>query len=306
MRFLVQHAVGDPAWRPEVLAPRAVAGFARAAEQAGFSALGFTDHPAPSAAWVQAGGEGSADLFSALGFCAAVTESIRLVTFVLVLPYRNPLLAAHGLATLDRLSDGRLVVGVGTGYLRSEVRALGGDPDGRLEAFDTAWETIEQAWRGEPVTASGPGWSARGVVVPPPRVQQPRPPLWVHGNSRFGTERAARRGQGWIAVLGDARLTATIRTPALPDLDALERHIDALRAATEAAGRRPEDVEVVVAGAWPVLDVRTGWSRDRLQEDVAQLAARGVDWAVVLPCGDDGGAARDTVLRFGEDVIAPG
>jgi probable F420-dependent oxidoreductase len=305
MRFAVQHGVGDPAWTPAVLKPAAVTRFARAAEDGGFAALGFTDHPAPSGNWVRAGGEGSADPFSALGFCAAVTTTIRLLTFVLVLPYRNPFLAAHQLATLDALSDGRLIVGAGTGYLKSELLALGADPEHRLRDFDQAWAVITQAWAGGDVTVQGTGYSARGTQVQPPVVQRPHPPLWVHGNSTFGRERAARLGQGWLVVLGDEQLTSTMRTARIPDLDALARGIEDLRRIAEAAGRDPDEVEVVVAGNWPMLDVRTGWDADRRLGDVAALADLGVDWLALLTCGDDPGAAEETVARFGEEVVLP-
>jgi alkanesulfonate monooxygenase SsuD/methylene tetrahydromethanopterin reductase-like flavin-dependent oxidoreductase (luciferase family) len=74
VKFGIQHAVGDPAWTPAILAPEAVTRFERAAEAVGFDALGFTDHPAPSAAWVDSGGEGVADPIAGLSFCAAVTS----------------------------------------------------------------------------------------------------------------------------------------------------------------------------------------------------------------------------------------
>lgn len=301
MRFAVQHGVGDPAWQPAILQPGHVTAFARAAEAAGFSALGFTDHPAPSAGWVRAGGEGSADPFAALGFCAAVTSTIRLLTFVLVLPYRNPFLAAHQLATLDHLSAGRLVVGAGTGYLKSELLALGADPAARLDDFDEAWSVMTQAWAGGDVTVQSDGFSARATRVQPLPLQQPHPPLWVHGNARFGRERAARLGQGWLVVMGDEQLSSTMRTRRVPGLVALERDIEDLRRLTEEAGRPP--VEVVVAGTWPMLDVRKGWDADRRLEQVAQLAGLGVDWMVVLTCGDDPVAAEETVLRFGDEVV---
>ena len=73
-------------------------------------------------------------------------EKLRLVTSVLVLPYRNPLLAAHQLATLDALSAGRLIVGAGTGYLKSEFRALGVDPEQRTRDFDEVWTTMTAVW----------------------------------------------------------------------------------------------------------------------------------------------------------------
>jgi probable F420-dependent oxidoreductase len=301
VRIAVQHGIGDPSWTPAILQPDRVAGFARAAEETGFAALGFTDHPAPSGNWLRAGGEGSADPFSSLGFCAAVTSTIRLLTFVLVLPFRNPLLSAHQIATLDHLSAGRLIVGAGTGYLKSELLAVGAEPATRLEDFDRAWAVMTEAWQGGDITVQGPGFSARGTQVQPRPFQQPHPPLWVHGNSRFGRERAARLGQGWLVVMGDEQLASTIRTRRIPDIGTLRQDIDELRRLTEESGRPP--VDVVVAGTWPMLDIRKGWDADRRLEDVAQLAALGVDWMAVLTCGDDPAAAEETVRRFGEEVV---
>jgi probable F420-dependent oxidoreductase len=301
VKIAVQHGVGDPSWTPEILQPERVTAFARAAEETGFAALGFTDHPAPSGNWVRAGGEGSADPFSGLGFCAAVTSTIRLLTFVLVLPYRNPFLSAHQLASLDHLTAGRLIVGAGTGYLKSELLALGAEPANRLEDFDRAWSVMTEAWRGGDLTVQGDGFSARGTQVQPLPLQQPHPPLWVHGNSRFGRERAARLGQGWLVVMGDEQLAATIRTRRIADLATLKRDIADLRRLTEEAGRPP--VDVVVAGTWPMLDIRKGWDVDRRLEQVAELAELGVTWMAALTCGDDAGAAEETVRRFGEEVV---
>jgi probable F420-dependent oxidoreductase len=227
-----------------------------------------------------------------------VTSTIRLLTFVLVLPYRNPFVAAHQLATLDCLSAGRVVIGAGTGYLKSELRAVGADPDQRLHDFDEAWTVMTQAWEGGDVSLEGAGFSARGT-------QRPHPPLWVHGNSRFGRERAASLGQGWLVVMGDEQQATTMRTPRIPDRDALARGIADLRRLTEQAGRAADDVEVIVAGNWPMLDVRKGWDADRRLEEVAALAELGVDWIAMLTCGDDPVAAEETVRRFGEDVVGP-
>jgi probable F420-dependent oxidoreductase len=307
MRFGIQHAVGDPAWVPDVLAPDAVRRFARAAEAGGFGAIAFTDHPAPSAAWVGSGGEGTADWAAGLGFCAAVTDTIRLLTFVLVPGYRNPLLAAHQLATLDALSGGRITVGLGTGYLFSELKALGSDPGRRRAALDETITVLRQAWSGAPVAATGERFEAKGNVVGPPVVQRPHPPLWIHGNGPWGIERAARHGQGWLGMMtgdGDA-LVRTTRTTPLPDLESVARRIDEVHAATAAHGRDPAEVEIVLAGAWPMLDARTGWSTDELLRTVATLEAMGVDWVVSTCCGDDPGAAVATVERFAAEVIGP-
>jgi probable F420-dependent oxidoreductase len=307
MRFGIQHAIGDPAWDPAVLTPDAMRRFARAAEAGGFDAIGFTDHPAPSTAWVASGGEGTADWAVGLGFCAAVTDTIRLLTFVLVPGYRNPLLAAHQLATLDAVSGGRLTVGLGTGYLFSELKALGGVPGDRRADFDAALGLFLQSWSAEPVVATSASFNARGNLVGPPVVQRPHPPLWIHGNGRWGIERAARFGQGWLGMMtGDSDvLVRTTRTTPLPDLDTVARRIDEVRTATAVHGRDSRDVEIVLAGVWPMLDARTGWSVDEYLATVATLEDMGVDCVISTCCGDDPGMAVATVERFAADIIGP-
>lgn len=299
MKFGIQHPVGDPASTPEIMLGHRVAAFARSAETHGFAAIAFTDHPAPSTAWVDNGGEGVADLFTSLGFAAAVTSVARLMTFVLVPAYRHPLVAAQQIATLDRLSNGRVTVGLGTGYLNGEFRALGLDLADRLDAFDTSVEVMRTAW-------------STGVVgrttVKPPVVQQPHPPLWIHGNSRFGIERAGRYGQGWLGMMtGDNDvIVKTIRTTPMKDLDALARRIDAVRQVAVEAGRDPDTIELAVVGLWPVLDVRAGVSADFLLAQIDAVRSLGVTWTVSLCCGDDPSAALDTVAWFGETVISVG
>jgi probable F420-dependent oxidoreductase len=303
VRFGVQHAVGDPKWVPGILEPTAVRPFVRAAEDGGFGAIGFTDHPSPSANWIERDGEGVADPIAALGFCAGITDRIRLLTWLLILPYHNPFHAAYQVATLDALSGGRVTLGLGTGYLRSELYAAGADPSTRLAEFDARLAVMREAWMGATVDASGAGYSARGVRVLPPVVQQPHPPIWIHGNSPWGTRRAARDAQGWIAMLGSGPIFETIRTVPIPDIEALKARIDDLRVEIDRAGRSIEDVEIVVTGKWGYLDARKGWDTDACLAEVAELEELGADWIVVTVCGDDAGAAEDTVRRFGEEIV---
>ncbi|MHB8465967.1 MAG: TIGR03619 family F420-dependent LLM class oxidoreductase [Acidimicrobiales bacterium] len=307
MRFAIQHAIGDPAWSPATIAPANVRAWCEAAETHGWDAIGFTDHPAPTAPWIDSGGEGVADPIASLAFCAAVTSRIRLLTFVLVPAYRNPFLAAHQLATLDRLSGGRLTIGLGTGYLFGEFRALGADPGTRREAFDRAVDIMRRAWGGEEVTADDGRFAAKRVRGLPPVVQRPHPPLWVHGNSPFGVDRAGRYAQGWLGMMttGSEVMARTTRTRPLPDLQTLARRIGEVRKAAHSAGRDPEDVEIIVAGAWPMLDVRTRRPADTYRAEIAALEGLGVDWTVSLCCGDDPGVARETVEAFGDEVIGP-
>ncbi len=107
----------------------AVAEMARAAETAGFDAVYVTEHPVPGTAWMRTGGHHAFDPFVALAFAAAATERLRVQTHLCVLPYRNPFLTAKAAASLDALSGGRLILGVGTGYLEVEFEALGVDFD---------------------------------------------------------------------------------------------------------------------------------------------------------------------------------
>jgi probable F420-dependent oxidoreductase len=305
MRFGVQHAVGDPKWVPAILEPAAVRRFVRAAEDTGFEAIGFTDHPAPSANWIERDGEGVADPISSLGFCAGITDRIRLLTWLLIPPYHNPFHAAHQIATLDALSGGRVTLGLGSGYLRSEFHAVGADPMHRLAEFDTRLELMLDAWEGQTLTASGTGYSARAVRVLPPVVQRPHPPIWIHGNSPWGLRRAARYGQGWIAMLGSGPIFDTIRTVPIPDLEALKVRIDELQIEVERAGRSNAAVEIIATGNWSYLDIRKEWDTDGFLGEVATLESLGVDWIVVTICGDDAGAAEETVQRFGTDVVRP-
>jgi len=304
VKIVVQHGVGDPGWQPSVLAPPFVGEFARLAERHGYAGIAFTDHPAPTVRWTAAGGEGSSDPLVSLAYCAAVTSSIELMTFVLALPYHNPFRLAHQAATLDALSGGRLTLALGTGYLRGEMRAMGADPDARLAAFDAVLETMLTAWTAESVSGSGPGWSAREVHVQPRPVQQPHPPLWFHGNSAFGRERAARYGGGWLGILTTPQLATTIRTAHLPDLNAARLAIEDLHRRCEAAGRDPASVSLGLSGLWPMLDIRPGWDADAIAEAARAAASIGVGTLFTTICGDDPSAANETLAAFGEQVVA--
>jgi probable F420-dependent oxidoreductase len=311
VRIVVQHAVGDPAWNPSVLAPPFVAEFARLAERHGYAGIAFTDHPAPTVRWTAAGGEGSSDPLVSLAYCAAVTSSIELMTFVLALPYHNPFRLAHQAATLDALSGGRLTLGLGTGYLRGEMRAMGASPDSRLAAFDAVLETMLTAWAADSVSGSfsapgagtTSGWSAREVHVQPRPIQQPHPPLWFHGNGAFGRERAARYGGGWLGILTTPQLATTIRTAHLPDLDAARLAIDDLHRRCEAVGRDPAAVSLGLSGLWPMLDIRRGWDPEAIVEVARAAASIGVGTLFTTICGDDPTAANDTLAAFGEQVV---
>jgi probable F420-dependent oxidoreductase len=158
-------------------------------DRLGFGYLGVCDHVSLPEAVASTMGTHWVDPIATLGWLAARTERIRLLTHVYVLAYRHPLVAAKQLATLDHLSDGRLVCGIGAGHVQAEFEHLGVDFAARGRALDTGIPTLARALEHEFVD----GFGAR-----PRPVQVPRPPIWVAGSSPAAIRRAARLGDGWL------------------------------------------------------------------------------------------------------------
>jgi probable F420-dependent oxidoreductase len=137
------------------------------------------------------------DPLSTLSLVAGVTDRVKLGTSVLVVPYRNPVVLANFCATLDVLSDGRLILGVGTGWMREEFEALGVPPSERGARTDEALEAMGTLWREDPASYSGRFFSFSDIVL----ACQPRteggPPIWVGGNTDPALRRALRHGGAW-------------------------------------------------------------------------------------------------------------
>src|SRR5271155_17028 len=146
MNFWVTYPLITHPYHPELVTKAGLTRFCVAAEEAGFMGIGFTDHPVPTQRWLEAGGHDALDPFAALAFCAAVTDKMRLIPNIAVLPYRNPFLVAKAAATLAVLSGGRFTLSVATGYLRGEYQALGVDFAQRNALFDDSIEVILGVW----------------------------------------------------------------------------------------------------------------------------------------------------------------
>src|SRR5262245_56084920 len=147
------------------------------------------------------GGGDALETFSILGVVAGATEKLRLVTSVLVLPYRNPVLTAKMVASLDVLSGGRVTLGVGVGWLREEFEALHSPDFDRRGAVTDEWLAIfKQLWTASPASFKGKFYSYADIRAEPFPLQKPHPPIWVGGHSRAALRRAARHGDGWHPV----------------------------------------------------------------------------------------------------------
>lgn len=188
---------------------------AEACDRNGFFYLAVSDHvcvprshaPAMSTMWY--------DAVAVLGFLAAATTRARLLSYVWVAPYRHPLVTAKAFASLDALSGGRVILGVGAGHLEAEFAALGIDFARRGALLDEAIDLVTAAFSDEYPHHSGAFWQVRDLGQQPRPAQQPRPPIWVGGSTKAAMRRAAERGDGWlpqgVPEMGMAAAIAYIR-----------------------------------------------------------------------------------------------
>ena len=171
---------------------------AEVCDRAGYFYLAVSDHIAVPRSVADRMSTTWYDTVATLAWCAAATEKIRLMSYVAVLPYRHPLDSAKAYATVDALSGGRLILGVGTGHVREEFEALGLDFRKRGRLLDEAIDAITQAFQEEYPEHEGAAFHYADVGQKPRPVQQPRPPIWVGGSSKAAIRRAAERADGWL------------------------------------------------------------------------------------------------------------
>jgi len=282
---------------------KAVMSIAGAADMAGFDAVFVTDHPLPETEWLAAGGHQAMDPFVALSFAAAGSKRVRLHTNLAVLPYRSPYITAKAVASLDRLSNGRVVLGVGAGYLRPEFEALGADFERRNEVADLAIREMRRIWSGEPTQIGAQRYQA----LPRP-VQRPGPPIWGGGNSARAIRRAVELCEGWMPFPNPAGAAERVRTPALLDLDELRRRIGLAREHAAKIGRK-EPLDVVFSPLTRRYYGMPDFSTDELFEQIGRQTELGVTWMTII-LERTGRPAVPTLARFlelvegfGADVI---
>jgi probable F420-dependent oxidoreductase len=266
MRYAV-----DVAPLGEYADPRLIVRLARAAEACGWDGLSTWD-----VIGVSLGGV-AGDPFVTLAAAAAATERLRLIASVVVLPRRRPQLVAQAAATLDLLSDGRLVLGVGAGADPADFTAFGEAFDDRIARFDEAVAIVDRLLRGETVTHDGPAYRVTGATVGPRPAQVPRPPIWI-GAMRPGGIRRAARWDGWIAVATSEDGTAMALSP-----EAFGRQVDLFHAERAVIGRADEPTEVALYG----------FSDPKETDLVAAYASAGATWWI----------ESLSSLRAGPDVL---
>lgn len=243
---------------------------------------------------------------TALGFLAAATSRIRLVTSVMVVPQRPAVLAAKALATVDVLSRGRLTVGIGVGWLDEEFRAVGAPPFAdRGRVTDEFIAAFHELWTSDAPRFGGTYVSFDDIRFDPKPIQKPRPPIWVGGESPAALRRVARLGDGWYPVGGNPREpleTAERYRESRKRLDAelagVGRDPGSIAQAYLAPGRcQPTEQGGAGGGRQPY----TGRAAD-VGADIAGFASAGVSHFFVSFPARSLSEALDDMTWFAEDV----
>ena len=244
------------------------------------------------------------ETFSILGVVAGATERLRLVTSVLVLPYRNPVLTAKMVASLDVLSGGRVTLGVGTGWLREEFEALDSPAFDQRGAVTDEWIAIfKQLWTRSPASFDGTFYQYANIRCEPFPVQKPHPPIWVGGHSRAALRRTARFGDGWHPV-------GAVAASPLPPQE-MRAHLDTLKRLTEAEGRDFSSIEISYKA--PLYDTgipspdgsRRPFSgaADDIAGDIQTFAAIGVHELIFDFRGQSIAESVERLQRFAAEVM---
>lgn len=199
-------------WEPDA-GPAELARVALACEAAGFFYVGVCDHTFIPERLAGAMNTTWYDTVATLGWLAGVTQEIRLLSHIYVAALRHPLRAAKEFATIDILSSGRVICGVGAGHVSEEFDLMGPAFEDRGPATDEAMVGLALGLTEEYPELPGPRWPAIGLGLRPRPVQSPRPPIWVGGSSPAALRRTARFGDGWLpqTVGPNLELLATLR-----------------------------------------------------------------------------------------------
>jgi len=201
---------------------------------------------------------------AALNFIAGCTQRIRLGTHVLIIPYRNPVLTAKILSTLDVLSGGRVILGAGVGWMEEEFQAMGLDTyKERGAVTDEYLQLFRELWTKESPSFQGKYYQISDSGFEPKPVQKPLP-IWIGGHTGPAIRRAAKYGDGWMPI--------GLRPPAILNPEELGGKIARLRKLTVEAGR-PEDAVSLTFSTGVVFNDAAGSSREMMQGRPEQIAA---------------------------------
>jgi len=269
------------------------------AEQLGYESVWVSDHVVVPQANIRNFGETVFDPLVTLAVAAGATTRVRLGTTVLIVPYRNAVVTAKMISSLDALSGGRVDFGIGAGWVAAESAMLGVPFAERGAMTDEYLRAMVELWTSPAPSFAGKYTQFSGLVFEPKPIQKPHPPLWVGGHSRAALRRAARVGAAWHPInrppeelrAGRAELVRLCQAEgrAEPPRMTLRNDVHVLRPGEKAppsshAGR-------VLAG-----------EPEALIEQIAELAACGVGHLVLEFLAADGRQLDEQMALFAERV----
>ena len=292
---------------------------AQRAEALGYAYLGVADHlvvPVQSGVrypytadgiWPGAPTGECFDAIATLAFLAACTQRIKLLTSVAVVPYRPAVLAAKLFLTADVLSGGRVIAGVGSGWMREEFEALGTPPyadrGAVTDEYLQAWKTL---WTAARPTFEGTYTKFTNMMFEPKPTSKPHPPIWVGGESPPALRRVAQFGDAWYPVSNNQQIK--LNTP-----ERLKNGVDGMRRVVEKAGRDPTSVDVGYLWFLPPNETaQTGSDGERQlftgsmadwQEDAAALAEAGARHVILYLQRPTIEETLDVMQRVSEAVV---
>jgi probable F420-dependent oxidoreductase len=201
-----------------------------------------------------------------MGFLAGATHRIRFITSVMIAPYRNPIITAKMLASLDVLSQGRVIVGLGVGWMKEEFENLqapsfadrGNVTDEYIQAFRELWTKDNPSFNGKHCNFSD-------IIFLPKPVQQPAIPIWIGGHSRHAIRRAARLGDGWHPIGG---------VPTIPlEPEDIKKDLATMNEYPVKAGRDPITIHVALKGSLFDKEKKIADRRRRFMGEAEEIAA---------------------------------
>ncbi len=312
----MQYGIPIPSRGP-LATPDQIRAIALNAEALGFDLITVADHIvipqgiaskypySESGAFVNTAGDWI-DIFAMLGLLAGITNRVKLLTAVLVVPYRQAVTTAKMLASIDYLSGGRLIVGCGAGWMAEEFVLVGAPPFAQrgavtseyLRAFRELWTSPNPSFHGEFVNFSD-------ASCDPKPAQQPHPPLWIGGESGPAIRRAATLGDGWFPM-------PTNPARPLDTLDRFKSGLAEMRGYAAAAGRDPAAIDLCVNSSYyslgkPNLNAdgqrrSFSGSAEQIAADIDAYRSLGVGTLLVRAPGGSVAEVRESMERFNREV----
>ena len=240
-----------------------------------------------------------------IAYLAGVTSSIKLLTSVMVLPHRSPVLTAKMLATIDVLSEGRLIVGCGVGWMEEEFEAIGAPPYAERGAVGNEYlRVFKELWTSDDPSFDGDYASFSNIAFAPKPVQQPHPPLWIGGESPPALRRAAQLGDAWYPICSNPNFP-------VGTIDSYADYQARVRQHAERAGRDPAELDFAYSVNWYGPEqhfdedgehlILTG-SPDRVAADIVALEELGVNHLMLNFQGETLEQTFDLLAHFTEHI----